>query len=118
MYCNIYQIIVRGQLYENYSPANCLCFRPIVFVVKNASVFESNFVFATLMPLTNNQSNTSQQSDENAQCTSRVMKGTSFKNRDIACTPSKRKLSPIHAGKSCIDSPMAGTLFLNFPRYF
>jgi hypothetical protein len=70
------------------------------------------------MPLANNQLNTSQQNDENAQCTSRVMKGTSFRNCDMAHTPSKRKLSPIHAGKSSIDSLLAGTLFLNFSKYF
>jgi hypothetical protein len=96
-----------------------LCCRPVVFVVKNAPVFESNFVFATLMPLVNNQSNTtSQQSDENAQFTSRVMKGNAFKNCAMAHTPSKRKLSPIHAGKSSTDSPIAGTLFLTFSKYF
>lgn len=81
--------------------------RPVVFVVKNAPIFESNFVFATLMPLANNQLNSSQQSDKNAQCTSRAMKGTAFKNCDMAHTPGKRKLSPIHAGKSSIDSLMA-----------
>jgi hypothetical protein len=70
------------------------------------------------MSLVNNQSNISQQSDENAQCTSRFMKGTAFKNCDMAHTPSKRKLSPIHAGKSSIDSPVAGTFFLNFSKYF
>jgi hypothetical protein len=96
----------------------CLCSRPVVFVVKNAPVFESNFVFATLMPLANNQLNSSQQSDENAQCTSRAMKGTAFKNCDMAHTPSKRKLSPIHARKSSSDSLMDGTLFLNFSKYF
>jgi hypothetical protein len=70
------------------------------------------------MPLASNQLITSQQSDGNAQCSSQVMKGTAFKNCDIAHTPNKRKLSPIRSREGHIDSPMAGTLFMNFSNYF
>jgi hypothetical protein len=95
----------------------CLCFRPIVFVVKNAPTFESNFVFATLMPLANGQLNTSQQSNENARHTSWVEKGTASKNCDTANTPCKRKQSPTHAKKNSIHTPVAGILFLIVLKY-
>jgi hypothetical protein len=86
--------------------------RPVVFVVKNTPIFESNFVFATLMPLASNQSVMSQRSDANTHSSSQLKKGTAVKNCDMAHMPSKRKLSPIRARKSSTDSPVAGTLFL------
>ncbi|XP_021916807.1 cell cycle checkpoint control protein RAD9A isoform X2 [Zootermopsis nevadensis] len=82
--------------------------RPIVFVVKNAPTFESNFVFATLMPMANNQLNTSQQSYETVPHTSRAKTGTSTKNCDTAHTACKRILSPIHATENSIHTPAAG----------
>jgi hypothetical protein len=87
-------------------------------VVKNTPIFESNFVFATLMPLASNQLITSQQSDGSAQCSSQVMKGNAFKNCDMALTQNKRKSSPTRARERTIDSSMAGTLFLNFSNYY
>ncbi|KAJ9577805.1 hypothetical protein L9F63_005624, partial [Diploptera punctata] len=45
--------------------------RPIVFVVTNSPTFESNFVFATLMPSAGNNMNNSQQSDTNTPESSR-----------------------------------------------
>jgi len=71
--------------------------RPIVFVVKNAPIYETNFVFATLMPLASSRSNASQQSKENVRRMSQIEKGTA----------SKRTASPIHARKSSIDMPVA-----------
>lgn len=71
--------------------------RPIVFVVKNAPIYETNFVFATLMPLASSRSNTSQQSNGNVRRMSQIEKGTA----------SKRTASPIHARKSSIDMPVA-----------
>lgn len=69
--------------------------RPIVFVVKNAPIYESNFVFATLMPQASSHLNTSQQSKENVRHMSQTEKRTASKNCDTA--------SPIRARKSNID---------------
>jgi hypothetical protein len=73
-------------------------------VVKNAPIYESNFVFATLMPLASTRLNASQQSNENVQRVSQIEKGIA----------SKRPASPIHARKSNIDMPVAGMFFLFF----
>ncbi|KAJ4445348.1 hypothetical protein ANN_07153 [Periplaneta americana] len=45
--------------------------RPIVFVVKNPPTFETNFVFATLMPLSINQLNSSQRSSASSKQSSK-----------------------------------------------
>jgi hypothetical protein len=71
-----------------------------VFVVKNAPIYESNFVFATLMPLTSSQLNASQQSKEDVQRTNQIEKGRASTNCDTA--------SLIHARKSNIDMSVAG----------
>ena len=67
-------------------------------MLKNAPIYETNFVFATLMPLASSRSNASQQSNENVRHTSQIEKRTA----------SKRAASPIHARKSSIDMPVAG----------
>ena len=70
-------------------------------MVKNAPIYETNFVFATLIPLASSRSNTSQQSNGNVRHMSQIEKGTA----------SKRTASPIHARKSSIDIPVAGMFF-------
>ena len=72
-------------------------------MVKNAPIYETNFVFATLMPLASSRSNASQQSNENVQRINQIEKGTA----------SKRAASPIHARKSSIDMPVAGMFFFS-----
>lgn len=72
-------------------------------MVKNAPIYETNFVFATLMPLASSRPNASQQSNENVRRMSQIEKGTA----------SKRTASPIHARKSSIDMPVAGMFFLS-----
>jgi hypothetical protein len=78
-------------------------------VIKNAPTFESNFVFATLMPLANIHLNASQQSNENV-VTSQMKKGAVSKNCDTAHTPDKRISSPINARASSIDTSVVGML--------
>ena len=72
-------------------------------MVKNAPIYETNFVFATLMPLASSRSNASQQSNENVQRINQIEKGTA----------SKRAASPIHARKCSIDMPVAGMFFFS-----
>ena len=70
-------------------------------MVKNAPIYETNFVFATLMSVASSRSNASQQSNGNVRRISQIEKGTA----------SKRTASPIHARKSSTDMPVPGMFF-------
>lgn len=70
-------------------------------MVKNAPIYETNFVFATLMSLAISRSNSSQPSNENVRRMGQIEKGTA----------SNRTASPIHARKRSIDMPVAGMYF-------
>jgi hypothetical protein len=73
-------------------------------VVKNAPIYETNFVFATLMPLASTRLNASQQSNENVRRMGQIEKGIA----------SKRPASPIQARKNSTDMPVAGMFFSVF----